>query len=433
MTSGWSAPRAQAPVRTTCHLPGSKSLTARALVLASLAAEPSQLSGVLACRDTDLMVGALRRLGVMIDLYPGDGVNHRAVVHPPTGLRTSDQTVDCGLAGTVMRFVPPLAALAGGRTRFDGDRAARRRPMSGIVSGLRQLGCQVSADLLPFTLIPSDTLGAEIAIDAHESSQFVSAFLLAAPRYPKGLRLRHTGRDLPSRPHIDMTITMLAARGVAVNQIGQDEWLVSPSRVEALDEQIEPDLTNAAVFLAAGILSRGSLGVAAWPVHTTQAGQQIRQILTAMGADVSLVNGVLTARWTGPLRAGRFDLHDASELTPVVAALCLFAEGVSEITGISHIRGHETDRLHALAQEIGSLGGRSEELPDGLAIHGVGEDEARLRPSRPLRSYGDHRIAHFAALVGLRVGSIRVDDMDAVAKTMPDFPRYWAKLFERES
>ena len=202
----WPAPLARGPVRATVTVPGSKSITNRALLLAALAGTGGTIRGALRSRDTDLMVGALRALGV-----PVTSRSDELDVAAHGGLRAGT-TVDCGLAGTVMRFVPPLAALAQGPVRFDGDERARQRPMSAVLGALRALGCRVEGDALPFVLHGvRGRPGGEVRIDASGSSQFVSGLLLSAAGYDGGITVRHDGPPVPSRPHIEMTVQMLIA------------------------------------------------------------------------------------------------------------------------------------------------------------------------------------------------------------------------------
>lgn len=426
----WSVPVSSGPLNAVCSLPGSKSESNRALVLAALADAPSKLTGLLAARDTDLMAAALRQLGVVITDLPAaaDG-SPVAQVCPPVRFTPAPAGIDCGLAGTVMRFVPPLAALAPGRTRFVGDPHASERPMGPLLDGLAQLGATIEGDRLPFTVdAPARLPGRTVVIDSSGSSQFISALLLAAARFPAGIELRHSGASLPSLPHIQMTVAMLRDRGVLVDDGTPGFWQVAPGAIAARNQRIEPDLTNAAVFLAAGVLSGGSVAVLGWPELTTQPGEHIRAVLAAMGAITQRVAGRLVARGCGGLRGAPIDLHQASELTPVVAALGVFAEGTTTISGVAHIRGHETDRLAAIEAELSSLGVAVSQTDDGLSIQGTGAAGTGLRPTRVLRSYADHRLAHMAALIGLVIPGVEIDDIAAVSKTMPDFTDRWLAM-----
>jgi len=407
-------------VRATVAVPGSKSITNRALLLTALAGTGGTLRRALRSRDTDLMVAALRALGVPVTSH-GDELE----VGPHRGLH-GPATVDCGLAGTVMRFVPPLAALAGGPVRFDGDERARQRPMGPVLGALRALGCSIDGDALPFVLLGRGRLtGGQVRIDASGSSQFVSGLLLSAARYDTGITVRHDGPPVPSLPHIEMTVQMLTERGVAVDTDGATWWRVEPGPVAGGDYDVEPDLSNATVYLAAAAATGGQVSVPGWPQRTTQAGDAIRPLLGLMGCRVELDERGLTV--TGPDRLDGLDadLHDVGELTPTVAALAALAGGPSRLRGIAHLRGHETDRLAALATELNALGGDVRTLPDGLEIH---PRPLRSDPDRPWGAYADHRMATAGAIVGLVVPGIAVDDITTTSKTLPDFPLSWSTM-----
>lgn len=412
-----SLPHAPGPVSGSVVVPGSKSETNRALVLAALAAGPSRLVGALDSRDSQLMIGALRALGVAVD---ADG--EALVVTPPADFRAAGE-IDCGLAGTVMRFVPPVAALAGGPSSFVGDPHASERPMAPLLDGLRQLGATVTGDKLPFTVTPPGTPGSSAEVDASSSSQFISGLLLIGARLPDGLTLRHVGETLPSRPHIEMTTSMLRSRGVTIDEPDERTWVVSPGPIAGADATIEPDLTNAAVFLAAAALTGGSVTVPGWPTESLQPGAMFLDVVEQMGAAVSRDDTSVTVTGTGTLSGIDVDLTAASELTPVVAALAALAEGRTVIRGVGHIRGHETDRLAAIVTELGKVGGSARETEDGLIIEG----SAGLGPAL-IDTYADHRMVHLAALLALRLDGISVTDLECVSKTMPNFERDWKGL-----
>jgi 3-phosphoshikimate 1-carboxyvinyltransferase len=421
-TQWWRAPTHAKPLDGTVSLPGSKSMTNRVLVLAALASGPSTLQRPLHARDTDLMVGALRALGTRID--PVGRENRDWRVTP--GHLSAPASVDCGLAGTVMRFVPPLAALADGPVVFDGDLRARERPMAPMVASLRALGAAVDDDgrgALPFTVHGHGSLnGGTVEMDASSSSQFVSALLLAGARCTAGVDLRHRGKPVPSRPHIDMTVAQLRLRGVTVDDSEPDRWVVRPGSIDALDCVVEPDLSNSAPFLAAALVSRGRVRVRDWPAHTDQAGDALRHLLVTFGAEVHRDDRDLVVEGVGRVHGVSLDLHAVGELTPVVAALCALADTPSQLSGIGHLRGHETDRLTAIAAEIRRLGGQVDEQPDGLRIV--------PRPLRAARwgTYGDHRMAHAGAVVALAVPGVEVEDVATTAKTYPGFEQAWERL-----
>jgi len=414
----WTAPTAGAPVTATVALPGSKSLTNRALVLAALSEGPTRISAPLRARDTLLMAAALRGLGVGVRDDGPDWLVEPGALH--------GGAVDCGLAGTVMRFVPPLAALAAGASSFDGDPAARTRPMGTLISGLRQAGATIDDQgrgSLPFTVHGTGSLpGGPVRIDAAASSQFVSALLLAGARFDNGLELVHSGAGLPSLPHIEMTVAALRAAGVVVDDGTANRWRVEPGVIRLPDQVIEPDLSNAAPFLAAALVTGGSVTVPGWPPVTSQPGALLAELLTSMGGTVICNEAGLTVTGTGSIAALVADLHEASELTPVLAALAALADGESVITGVAHIRGHETDRLAALAAELTSLGGQVRETADGLVI-----SPTRLHGG-PWRSYADHRMAQAGAVLGLAVPGVEVDDIGCTSKTLADFPGMWRQL-----
>jgi 3-phosphoshikimate 1-carboxyvinyltransferase len=417
MTDVWTTPHARGPVDAVVTLPGSKSLTARELILGALAAGPSRLVRPLRARDTDLMADGLRALGTGITEDGADWLVTPRPLHGPA-------EVDAGLAGTVLRFLPPVAALATGPVRLDGDARLRNSPNAGLIDGLRQLGVQVDDEgrgRAPFTVHGTGVVrGGAVTVDAGESSQVVSGLLLAAARFTDGLDLTPAGA-VPSLPHVEMTVRALAEHGVDVAATERG-WRVSPGPIAALDRVIEPDLSNAAPFLAAALVTGGRVTVRDWPTGTTQPGAQLDGLLTAMGADV--VRTAEGLQVTGgpriaPLTA---DLSAVGELTPVLAALCALAEGPSRLTGIAHLRGHETDRLQALDEVLTAVGARVEQLPDGLAITPGPRRAARLD------SYADHRMVMAAAVLGLAVEGVELTDPGAVGKTLPDFRDRWAGL-----
>ncbi|MBO2459053.1 3-phosphoshikimate 1-carboxyvinyltransferase [Actinomadura violacea] len=421
----WNAPVADGPVDATVRLPGSKSMTNRALILAALAEEPVRIARPLHSRDTELMADALRALGASIEEAEGASSaaesDWRTV---PGGLR-GPARVDTGLAGTVMRFVPPVAALAAGDVAIDGDPYARKRPMGPIIAALRALGVAIDdggRGALPFTVHGTGAVdGGPVTIDASGSSQLVSGLLLAAPRFGKGVEVRHEGPPVPSAPHLEMTVRMLRDRGVAV-ETERDVWRVAPGPVRGGEWTIEPDLSNAAQFLGAALVTGGRVTVPDWPADTAQPGDALRGLLARMGAGVELGPDGLTVRGPGGFGGLEADLHDVGELTPVLAALAALADSPSRLTGIAHLRGHETDRLAALVTEINGLGGDVRELPDGLEI----------RP-RPLhggvfRTYDDHRMVMAAAVLGLAVPGVEVENPATVGKTLPGFTELWASM-----
>ncbi|MCF8571154.1 3-phosphoshikimate 1-carboxyvinyltransferase [Gordonia sp. HY002] len=416
--STWSSPSVSTPVDAVVDLPGSKSITNRALILAALADGPSRLTGTLRSRDTDLMLDALAAMGVGIN---PDSADPTTVEVTPAPLHSAH--VDCGLAGTVMRFLPAAAALAAGDVAFDGDEQARSRPLHTVLDALRDLGASVDGSQLPFTVHGAGALaGGRVTVDASASSQFVSGLLLSAARFTDGVVITHDGPPVPSMPHIDMTVDMLREAGVDVTSDGTS-WSVAPGPIHAVDWSIEPDLSNAAAFLAAAAATGGRVSVPRWPSTTTQPGAEITSILAQMGATAThFDDGLLTV--TGPQRltAVDVDLHDVGELTPTIAALAALADGTSTLRGIAHLRGHETDRLAALATEINRFGGDVRETDDGLVIVGS-----------PLHAgvwntYADHRMATAGSLLGLVVPGVEIENVETTAKTLPDFVAMWQTM-----
>lgn len=424
----WPAPVASAPIRATVPLPGSKSLTNRELIIAALANGPTLLRAPLHSQDSDNMVAALRALGVSItEVAPategGFGNDLRIV---PAEELLGSTTVDCGQAGTVMRFLPPVAALALGPTTIDADASARRRPMNTLIQALRALGVDINDDArgtLPFTVHGTgEVRGGRIEIDASSSSQFVSALLLAGSAFTEGVHVVHTGERLPSIPHIDMTIKVLAEHGVEVTSPATGEWIVAPQTIRAQDVTIEPDLSNAAPFLVAAVATGGTVSVPNWPAETSQVGAHLAELLPQFGATVTYADGVLTVTGPDTIVGADIDLTTGGELAPPLAALAALATTPTTLTGIGHIRHHETDRLAALRTEIERLGGQVEELDDGL----------RITP-QPLHggqwlSYEDHRMSTAGAIIGLVTPGVEIENIGATAKTMPDFPQMWARM-----
>ncbi|GAA3926803.1 3-phosphoshikimate 1-carboxyvinyltransferase [Microbacterium soli] len=423
----YRAPDTGLPVRASVTIPGSKSLTNRELMIAAIADGPGRLLRPLHSEDSHRMIDALRLLGVGVEEIPSDGEFGPDLLVTPAPL-TGGATIDCGQAGTVMRFIAPLAGLASDDVRLTAHETALHRPMGALITGLRDLGVDIDDEgtwSLPFTVRGRGRiLGGRVEIDASDSSQFVSGLLLAAPRFDVGLHLVHTGEHLPSLPHIDMTIESLSRRGVRIERPAVGEWLVEAGVPRAKDVAIEPDLSNAAPFLGAALVSSGEITVTGWPLHSTQPGGLLPEILHAMGAHTGRHAGALTVKAGDGIRGLDIDLSAASELTPTIAGLAAFADGPTTIRGVGHIRTHETDRIAALVGNLRALGGEAEELPDGL----------RIVP-RPLHggswpAHHDHRMATTGALIGLRVPGVEIDDIGTTAKTLPEFTQLWERMLE---
>jgi 3-phosphoshikimate 1-carboxyvinyltransferase len=413
---------ARGAIDATVRVPASKSLMARHLVLAALADEATTLHNPLVARDSLLMADALRTLGADV-ATPASGP---WTVHPAAHAARGD--VDCGLSGTVMRFVPPLAGLADAVVGFDGDPRARARPMAGLLDALRSLGVALTpgdAATLPFTVCGRGTVvGGTVEVDARESSQYVSGLLMAGCRFADGLTVHAIGAP-PSAPHITMTVETMRAAGLDVTQPAPTTWTVAPGIPTGGDVTVEPDLSNAAPFLAAAMVTGGSVRVPGWPHSTTQPSDELLHLLARLGAEATLDESVLTLRGPETMTGlGRTDMSSVGELVPTVVALAALADGQTTITGVAHLRGHETDRLAALTRALRGLGGTVTETHDGLHV-----------TSTPLRAgtvatEGDHRMATFAAIIGLVVPGVEVDDVSVTTKTMPDFPHRWQAMLQ---
>lgn len=395
-------------------------MTARAMVLSAASVGPSTVLSPLRARDTELMAAGLRALGTRVST-----VDDRRWEIRPRPMR-GPAHIDVGLAGTVMRFLPPLAVLANGEVTFDGDPYARKRPLGPLLNALRRLGAHIDAsptDGLPLTVHGTGTLrGGEVTIDASASSQLVSGLLLSAFDYDEGITVRHVGPPVPSAPHLRMTVRMLRAAGAAVDDSVPDVWQVAPGRLTGKAWQIEPDLSGAAPFFAAALVTGGSVTLAGWPRSSLQPVEKVRELFSALGGEVVLDAEGLTVNGTGAIHGIDVSLSDVGELTLVIAALATLADGPSRLYGVGHIRHHETDRLAALARELSALGAGVEEHADGLTII------PKPLGGGTFRTYADHRMAHAAAVIGLRVPGVVLDDVACTAKTLPAFPKLWQEL-----
>ncbi|WP_445169219.1 3-phosphoshikimate 1-carboxyvinyltransferase [Mycolicibacterium sp. Dal123E01] len=425
-TELWAAPSTTTAVHATVTVPGSKSQTNRTLVLAALSAAQGQgassISGALRSRDTNLMIAAVASLGIEV---AGDG----AELTVGGALAPGPQArIDCGLAGTVLRFLPPLAALSPAVVEFDGDEQARTRPIAPLLDALRGLGVDIDGSGLPFLVRGRGAVdGGTVHIDASASSQFVSGLLLCGAAFTQGLTVVHTGPSLPSAPHIAMTVAMLREAGVDVDDTKTNQWRVLPGPVAARHWDVEPDLSNAVPFLSAAVVTGGAVSITAWPATSVQPAEDILGILKLLGSTVHQSDSHLEVRGPATYEGFDVDLHDVGELAPAVAALAALAAlgSVSRLTGIAHLRGHETDRLAALSTEINGLGGDCTETDDGLVI------TATPLHAGTWHSYADHRMAMAGAIVGLRVPGVVVEDIATTAKTLPDFAALWTEMVGR--
>jgi len=419
----WNAPNRTTALDHRISIPGSKSLTNRWLIMAAIADSQSTINFPLVARDTNLMIEAIKSLGALVSVE-----NSKLVITPRQFAGPAE--IDCGLAGTVMRFVPPIAALANGEIKFDGDPSARVRPMQQIIESLRVLGAEINdggRGTLPFSLLGKGGLpGGQVELDASSSSQFISALLLAGARYENGLKVIHSGGQLPSLPHIEMTVAVLAQVGIEVDveivSVNEANWTIKPATHKGFEVSVEPDLSNAAPFVAAALVIGGSVTVENWPTKTNQAGDELRNLIPALGGSVTRIGKDLVFTGAGQITGIDVDLHDVGELTPVIAALCALADTPSQLRGIGHLRGHETDRLAALTREINNLGGKVNETEDGLII------EPSNLHSGTFKTYQDHRMAMAAAVLGLRVPNLKVEDIQTTSKTLPAFAQMWQTM-----
>lgn len=421
-SSWWSAPTATHPVNGTVTVPGSKSMTNRALVIAALASTPSIVHGPLLARDTRLMISGLQAMGVAIE-YGDNSIS----VHPEP--LTGPARVDCGLAGTVMRFLPPVAALATGPVVFDGDEQARERPLAETIQSLMDLDVAVDdggRGTLPFIVSGVGAVrGGEIELDAARSSQFVSALLLSAPRFDNPTTLTHRGGPLPSLPHIAMTVGMLRHAGAVIEEADNADghsWRVQPSELHVGELVIEPDLSNAVALLATAMVTGGTVTVPDIPVDSVQPLATVMAALEALGGQWHAGTNGLTVTGPSELQPVDLDLRAIGELAPTIAAMAVLADGTSHLRGIGHLRGHETDRLLALETELSRIGAKVVSADDGLTITG-----GRLHGA-DLHTYHDHRMATAAAIIGLVVPGVRVENIATTGKTLPDFVGMWTEL-----
>ena len=423
----WRAPfRGDNPITAAITIPGSKSATNRALILAALAKTPSTLRKPLHSRDSALMIAGLKAIGCGITQES----NGDLIITP--GKFFGPASVDVGNAGTVMRFLPPVAALANGLVHFDGDARSHERPVGPVITALEELGVTIEHGnrySLPLTINGSGKItGGALEIDASASSQFISALLLIGPATQEGITIKDIGKTLPSLPHIEMTISMLQTFGAQVeskvNENGRREWHVAPGELAGQDLVIEPDLSNAAPFMAAAMISGGQVVISDWPKHTAQPGDQLRSIFAKMGAKIDFVGSDLKITGTGKIHGIDIDLHDVGELTPSIAAVAALADSPSSLRGIGHLRLHETDRLAALATELNALGGDVDEEESALHI-----SPAPLHGGI-FHTYDDHRLATAGAMIGLAVNGIEVENIATTQKTLPDFPGAWQQMLD---
>jgi len=418
--TNWRAPyRDAAPIHATLTIPGSKSVTNRALILAAIADSPSRLRSPLHSRDTELMIKGLKALGTKIEILDNESSDIEITPAPLFG----PANIDVGNAGTVMRFLLPIAALANGLVHFDGDPRSHERPIAPLVKALEDLGALIDHKgrySLPLTINGNGKLtGNEVSVDTSKSSQFLSALMLVAPKLENGLTIKNIGSNLPSLPHIEMTIAMLRQFGAKV--IESDSWQIS-GRLTGQDLVIEPDLSNAAPFMVAPMICGGTIVIMDWPKQTTQPGDRLREIFSKMGAIIEFVDGGLSITGSGKISGIDINLFNEGELTPVIAAVAALADSPSKLSGIGHLRLHETDRLAALNKELTNLGSKVVEGEDYLEIY-----PAKLHGGI-FHTYEDHRLATAGAVIGLAIPNVEVENIETTRKTLPNFVGLWQEL-----
>lgn len=421
----------QRPVDRTVRLPGSKSLTNRALLAAALARGESTLHGILLAEDTRLMIDALEALGlaVAVDPHGGDERPRARVVGRGGYFPNTDASLYCGNAGTVLRFFAAACAAAQGDFRLDGSARMRQRPLGDLVSALIDLGASINyeqqAGFCPLRIHGRGLRGGPVTLHNPQSSQFVSAILLAAPRALRDVLIEITG-NLPSRPYVAMTLHVMEAFGISVLAEGDRRFIVPEGQTyRACEYEIEPDASAASYFFAAAALTGGRVTVEGLGRSSRQGDTGFVRTLESMGCRIEQDENQTTVFGppVGGLRGVDVDLGDMPDTAPTLAVLAAFAGGPTRIRNVSNLRIKESDRLAALATELGRMNVATELLPDGIVIQPDGIPHAAR-----IATYDDHRIAMSFALAGLRLDGMAIADPDCVVKTFPGFFDEWAQL-----
>lgn len=415
------------PVDRTICLPGSKSLTNRALLTAALADGPSELTGVLFAEDTECMMDCLGKLGVSLD---ADRERRRVRVRGvSTPWPQSEAELDCRNAGTVIRFLTAACAGSRGRYRLDGVERMRQRPIGNLVGALCDLGASIEFDgepgFCPLTVNAAGLRGGTVRMDATASSQFVSALLLAAPLADRDVMIE-LAAAAPSRPYIAMTLSVMERFGVSVVQHEFSRFIVPSSQsYRAISYDIEPDASAASYFFAAAALTGGRVTVDGLGRRSVQGDLGFADVLCRMGCRVDQTDTATTVCGPadGRLDGVDVDLNDMPDVVQTLAVLAAFAEGPTRIRNVPNLRLKETDRLSALAAELARMGVDAVVEPDGLTIRPTGVPE-----SAEIETYGDHRMAMSFALAGLRLDGMVIRDPDCVSKTFPEFFDLWSDL-----
>lgn len=415
------------PIDTVARIPGSKSITNRALLVAALADGESELTGALHSDDTRYMAAALNALGVTVETdEPGERFR---IVGGGGTFSASEADLFVGNAGTAMRFLTAALPLGHGRYRIDGIERMRKRPLAPLLQALNDLGADTVSEAgtgCPPVVVQANGLrGGTTTMTGDQSSQFFSALLLAAPYAERGVEVGVLG-DLVSKPYMPMTAAVMRAFGVEL-ELDTAEWKtfrVAPGQCyRGRAFRIEPDASNASYFFAAAAVTGGRIRVDGLGANSTQGDLHFVDVLSAMGANVTIADDYVEVNGPedGKLMGVDLDLNAISDTAQTLAAIAPFASGPTTIRGVGHARLKETDRVAAMANELRRLGQVVEERPDGLTIH-----PQPITPAN-IETYDDHRMAMSFAIAGLRAPGVRILDPGCVAKTFPD---YFARLAE---
>jgi 3-phosphoshikimate 1-carboxyvinyltransferase len=411
------------PLDATVAVPGSKSLTNRALVCAALADGTSVIEGALFADDTEAMGAALRSLGAVID---ADAIGRRITVAGTAGaLRPGPVDLELRMSGTTGRFLLPVVALGQGPYHLDGTPSLRARPMGPTLAAMRDLGASIEEHdrpgHLPLTVVaPGDLAGGRVAVAGDTSSQFISGLLLAGPYLRGGIEIA-ISTEVVSRPYVDMTLATMAACGVEVARAsagatGAPVLHVPEAVYRAIEHRIEPDASAASYFLAAAALCGGRVTVDGLGRASVQGDADFADLLGQMGASVERSATSTTVVGTGTLRGlGDVDLSDMPDMAQTLAVVAAFADAPTRVLGVGFIRGHETDRIASVVHELRRCGIDADAEDDGFVVRPGTPRSARVE------TYDDHRMAMSFALVGLRVPGIEITNPACVGKTFPGF------------
>ncbi len=408
---------ARRPVVAVTRLPGSKSYTNRALLVAALAEGTSVLRGALFSDDTHYMATALSDLGFRVAT---DAPAEIMTIGGAGGqVPSRGAWLSCGNAGTAVRFLMALVSLGHGRFAVDGSARMRERPQQPLIDALRALGVNCHSEHhngCPPVIVDADGCrGGEVTVDGTLSSQYFSALAMVAPAMTEGITIHVTG-ELVSKPYLDLTADIMAEFGVTMQNDGYRRFHVAPGqRYTAREYQVEPDASAASYFFAAAALTGGRVTVVGLSRRSRQGDLRFLDVLERMGCQVTDGEQGLTVQGPPQLRGVTEDMNDISDTALTLAALAPFADGPTEVRNIAHVRRQESDRIAAVATELGRLGVKVEERPDGW----------RIEPGTPrggaVETYDDHRMAMAFSLIGLRTPGLRICDPDCVTKTFPSF------------